>query len=51
MNLKGYGVAVPGGSRILISPYHPDRLWGPPSFTSNGYGGSLPGGKAAGARS
>jgi hypothetical protein len=46
---RGTGVRVPVGSRIFSSPRHPDRLWGPPSLLSNGYGGSFPGGKAAGA--
>jgi hypothetical protein len=34
---------------IFSSPRRPGRLWGPPSLLSNGYGGSFPGGKAAGA--
>jgi hypothetical protein len=38
------GVRVPVGSRIFSSPRRPDRIWGPPSLLSNGYGG-----KAAGA--
>jgi hypothetical protein len=42
------GVRVPVGSRIVSSPRRPDRLWGPPNL-SNGYRGSVPGGKAAGA--
>jgi hypothetical protein len=33
---KVVGVRVPVGARILISPCRPDRLWGPPSFLSNG---------------
>jgi hypothetical protein len=33
------GVRVPVGSRILTSPYRPDRLWGPPNLVSNGYRG------------
>jgi hypothetical protein len=36
------GVQVPIGSRIFISPYHSDRLWGPPSLPSNGYERTLP---------
>jgi hypothetical protein len=31
------GVRVLVGSRIVPSPSHPDRLWGPPSLLSNGY--------------
>jgi hypothetical protein len=31
------GVRVPVNSRILTSPYHPDRLWGPPNLLPNGY--------------
>jgi hypothetical protein len=46
---RGVGVRVPVGSRILSSPRLPDRLWGPPNLLSNGYGGSFPGGKVAGA--
>jgi hypothetical protein len=33
------GVRVPVRSRIVISPYRPDRLWGPPNILSNGYEG------------
>jgi hypothetical protein len=54
----GYGLGDPGvrvrfaiRSRIFTSHYRPDRLCGPPSLLSNGYRGSFPGGKAAGARS
>jgi hypothetical protein len=45
----GVGVQVPVGSRIFSSPHCPDRLWGPPNLLSNGYQGSFPRGKAAGA--
>jgi hypothetical protein len=34
---QGLGVRVPVGARIFTSPCRPDRLWGPPSFLSNGY--------------
>jgi hypothetical protein len=34
------GVPVPVGTRIFTSPYHPDRLWGPPEFLSNAYRGA-----------
>jgi hypothetical protein len=46
---RGVGVRVPVGSRIFFSPNRPDRLWGPPNLLFNGYRGSFPGGKAAGA--
>jgi hypothetical protein len=35
----GVGVRVPAGSRIFISPYRPDRLWGSPNLLSNEYRG------------
>jgi hypothetical protein len=38
---KGVGVRVPVGARIFNSPCRPDRLWGPASLLSNGYGGAL----------
>jgi hypothetical protein len=34
---------VPVGSRILIFPLRPDRLWGPPNLLSNDYRGLSPG--------
>jgi hypothetical protein len=39
--LDNRGVGVRGliGSRIFSSPCHSDRLFGPPSFPSNGYQG------------
>jgi hypothetical protein len=48
---RGIGVRVPVGSVMFSSPRGPDRLWGGlPNLLSNGYwGGSLPGGNAAGA--
>jgi len=33
---------------MTTSPQRPDRLWGPPSFLSNGYWGLFPRDKAAG---
>jgi hypothetical protein len=36
------GVRVPVESRILISPYRPDRLKGPPNLLSNGDRGLFP---------
>jgi hypothetical protein len=35
------GVRIPIGSRIFISPYRPNRLWGPPNLLSDGYRGAL----------
>jgi hypothetical protein len=32
---RGVGFRVPVGSKILSSPYSPDRFWGPPSLLSN----------------
>jgi hypothetical protein len=49
---RGVGVRVPVESRIFISLYRPDRLWGPTNLLSNGYRGVFPrevGGKVAGA--
>jgi hypothetical protein len=47
---RGVGVRVSvGSSRILSSPNRPDRLWDTPNLLSNGFWGSFPGGKAAGA--
>jgi hypothetical protein len=43
------GVRVPIGSRIVSSPSHPDRLWGPLNFLSNEYRRLFPEGKEAGA--
>jgi hypothetical protein len=45
---RGIGVRVPIGSRILSSPYRPDRLWGPSNLKSNGYRGLFPGSKRQG---
>jgi hypothetical protein len=38
---RGVGVRVPVGSRILTSPYLPDRLWGAPNLLSNGHRAAL----------
>jgi hypothetical protein len=35
-------VRVLVASRIFTSPYHPDRLWGPPNIMSNGNWGLFP---------
>jgi hypothetical protein len=43
------GVLFPPGIRHFFStPQSPDRIWGPPSLLSSGYGGSFLCGKAAG---
>jgi hypothetical protein len=39
---QGVGVGVPVGEKIFTSPFRQDRLWSPPSFLSNGYGGLFP---------
>jgi hypothetical protein len=41
------GVRVQIGSRIVTSPYRPDRLWGPPNLF-NRYTGLLPEGGGGG---
>jgi hypothetical protein len=38
---RGVGVRIPVGARIFSSLRRSDRLWGPPSFLSNGYWGAL----------
>jgi hypothetical protein len=47
MDNRGVGVRVPVRSRIFSSPLRPDRLWGPPSFLSNGYRGQKRQGREA----
>jgi hypothetical protein len=36
LNGRGFGVGVPVGARIVISPYSPDWLLGPPNVLTNG---------------
>jgi hypothetical protein len=45
--LEGLG-SIRGSIRFLSSPQRLDRLWGPTSLLSDGYGGSFSGGKVAG---
>jgi hypothetical protein len=46
---RGTGIRVPIVSSIFVSPYRPDRLWGPPNLLYNGYRELFPGGKETGA--
>jgi hypothetical protein len=46
---RGVRVRVPVKSRFFFFPRRPDRLWGSPSLLSNGYRGSFPRDKPAGA--
>jgi hypothetical protein len=39
---RGVGVRVPVASRILVSPYRPDRLSGPPTSYPMDTGGLFP---------
>jgi hypothetical protein len=39
---RGFGFRIPVASRIFISPYHPDRLCGPPNLLSKGRRGLFP---------
>jgi hypothetical protein len=48
LDKRGFEVQVPVGSRVLTSPYNPDRPWSPPNLLSNGYRGLFPRGKTAG---
>jgi hypothetical protein len=48
LNDRGVGVRVAVGSRIFISPYRPDRLWGPTDLLSDEYRGLFHRGKADG---
>jgi hypothetical protein len=38
----GYGSISGGGWEFFFSPPHPERIWGPTSFLSNGYQGFFP---------
>jgi hypothetical protein len=42
MDDGGVGVRVQVWSRNFSSPRRPDRLWGSPSFLTNGYRGLFP---------
>jgi hypothetical protein len=49
LDFRAIGFQFPAGTKIFCVPYHPNRLWGPPSLIPNVYWGLLPREKATGA--